>query len=53
MRTPVTANFEINLPQMPRFMIDNIDRNDKVWLKGNKAQIKFEPFEVHAYILRP
>ena len=53
MRTPVKANFEINLPKLPRFMIDNIDRNDKVWLKGNKAVINFEPFEVHAYILRP
>ena len=53
MRTPVSANFEINLPQMPRFMIDNIDRNCKVWLKGNKATVNFEPFEVHAFILRP
>lgn len=53
MRTPVSANFEINLPNLPRFMIDNINRNDKVWLKGSKAKIKFEPFEVHAYILRP
>ena len=53
MRTPVSANFEINLPQMPRFMIDNIDRNCKVWIKGNKATVNFEPFEVHAFILRP
>ena len=53
MRTPVSANFEINLPRMPRFMIDNIDRNCKVWLKGNKATVNFEPFEVHAFILRP
>ena len=53
MRTPVSANFEINLPRMPRFMIDNIDRNCKVWIKGNKATVNFEPFEVHAFILRP
>jgi len=53
MREPVTVNFVIDLPKLPRFMIDNIDKSCKVWLKGKKAQVKFEPFEVHAFILRP
>ena len=53
MRTPVTANFNLNLPKLPRFMIDNINQSCKVWIKDKKAQVQFEPFEVHAFILRP
>ena len=53
MRTPVTANFNLNLPRLPRFMIDNINQSCKVWIKDKKAQVQFEPFEVHAFILRP
>ena len=53
MRTPVTANFNLNLPTLPRFMIDNINQSYKVWIKDKKAQVTFEPFEVHAFILRP
>ena len=53
LRTPVTATFTLNLPQLPRFMIDNIDKSDKVWFKGNQAEVKFAPFGVHAYIFRP
>ena len=52
-RAPLSATFTLNLPQLPRFMIDNINKSDKVWLKGNQAQVKFAPFGVHAYIFRP
>lgn len=53
LRTPVEATFTIDLPKLPRFMVDNINRNDKVWFKGKQAKIKFAPFGVHAYIIQP
>ena len=53
MRTPVEATFTFGLPKLPRFMVDNINRNDKVWFKGNQATVKFAPFGVHAYIFQP
>ena len=53
MRTPVEATFTLGLPKTPRIMVDNINRNDKVWFKGNQAKVKFAPFGVHAYIFQP
>ena len=52
-RAPLTATFTLDLPKAPRFMTDNINRSDKVWLKGNQATVKFAPFGVHAYIFKP
>jgi len=52
-RAPLSATFTLDLPKAPRFMIDNINKSDKVWFKGNQATVKFAPFGVHAYIFRP
>ena len=52
-RAPLQAKFLINLPKLPRFMVDNINQSNSVWFKGKKATISFGPFGVHAYILRP
>ena len=53
-RAPLQAKFLIDLPKLPRFMVDNINQSDVVWLKGkNKVSLSFAPFGVHAYILRP
>lgn len=48
----ITVNFDIDVPKPPRTMTDSINASDTVWLKGNKASIKFEPFGVHAYIFK-
>ncbi len=54
MRTPLKAKFLIDLPRLPRVIVDNINKSDKVWLGGvGKVELSFAPFGVHAYILRP
>ena len=53
MRTPVTVNFTLDLPKPPKVMVDNINKSDKVYWKGNRAKVNFGPFGVHAYIFRP
>ena len=53
-REPLKVKFLIDLPRLPRTMVDNINKSDVVWLKGNnKVTISFKPFGVHAYIFRP
>ena len=53
MREAVTVNFTINLPGLPNSMYDNINKSCVVGIKGCKAQVKFEPFGVHAFIIKP
>ena len=53
MREPITVNFTINLPGLPNSMYDNINKSCVVGIKGRKAQVKFEPFGVHAFIIKP
>ena len=53
-REPLKVKFLIDLPKLPRTMVDNINQSDVVWLKGNpKVTLSFKPFGVHAYIIRP
>ena len=52
MRTPVEATFTFALEKYPRFMTDNINRNDRAWFNGNQVKVKFAPFGVHAYIFK-
>ncbi len=53
MRTPLEVTYTFALEKYPRFMIDNINRNNKVWFKGNQVKVQFPPFGVHAYIFKP
>ncbi len=53
-REPLKVKFLIDLPSLPRTMVDNINKSDVVWLMGKKkVTISFKPFGVHAYIIRP
>ena len=53
MRTPLEVTYTFALEKYPRFMVDNINRNNRVYFNGNQIKVKFEPFGVHAYIFKP
>ena len=53
MRTPLEVTYTFALEKYPRFMVDNISRNNRAWFQGNQVKVKFEPFGVHAYIFKP
>ncbi|MBE6381282.1 MAG: hypothetical protein E7047_10180 [Lentisphaerae bacterium] len=53
MRTPLEVTYTFALEKYPRYMVDNINRNDRVYFNGNQIKVKFAPFGVHAYIFKP
>lgn len=49
-REPIDVTFELDVENLPRFMVDNINKSCKVWFKANSAFVHFEPFGVHAFV---